>query len=86
MIQKKTPFVYLQAAVGERGSTDSQWIVAVDRNGIHSLLCRSGLWWCYWAGSVKNRVCEAPLLGRVANRFCEYLNNQCSNQESDKRR
>jgi len=55
----------------------------------YKLLCRSGIWLCYWAGVVKNRLfCEAPLLGRVANhrhhcRFCEYLNNQCSNQESD---
>ena len=29
---------------------------------------------------------EAPLLDRVANQFCEYLNNKCSNQEFDKMR
>jgi len=51
----------------------------------YKLLCRSGIWWCYWAGAVKNRVFgEAPCSEPPPPRFCEYLNNQSSNQESDK--
>jgi len=54
--------------IGERGYTDSQWGSPCHGEPLlsYELLCKSGIWWCYWAWvSQKPGVWWVPLLGRV---------------------